>query len=134
MLPRWRSLVRRRRSPGPRADCDVPGVEGSSSWLLPRVGVRGIGALESVGSEGVAPRLEVESAEGGGAASLGSTGVDVCLLMEGLGEEEARSEGWDQGFWIRESRASEVYVRRGGVEGSGVVSLIVGVDGRLSSW
>ena len=97
---RGRSAVRRRRRPGPRPlDCAVPGVVGSSSWLLPRVGVRG----GCEGSEGVAVRWD-----GGGAASLGRTGVEVCLLMEGLGLGWSRFGGWDQGFWIRESRASEV--------------------------
>lgn len=90
-----------------------------------------MGVLDREGSEGVALRFALEvRLEGGGAASLGRTGVDVCLLIDGLGLEVLRWGGWDQGFCIRESSASEVYVRRGGVEGSGVLSLMTGVVGR----
>ena len=61
--------------------------------------MRGIGALERDGSEGVAPRFALSiELDGGGAASLGSTGVEVCLLIPGLGLEESRSEGWIHGF------------------------------------
>jgi len=71
----FRSEVRRRRSCGV-----VPGVVGISLCDFPRVGVRGGGA--SSGSE----RAAMDA--GGGAASEGRMGVDVCRSIGGAGAWE----------------------------------------------
>jgi hypothetical protein len=108
-----RSPVLRRRSP-------EPGVVGTSLDDLPRVGVRG-GA--SSGSEA--------DANGGGAASEGSTGVDVCRFSGGVRYWGSLPDV--HGFATSEDIMSAVAGRERGVVGSVGVTLMFGVTGRESS-
>jgi hypothetical protein len=115
-LALWtRSPVRRRRSP-------EAGVVGTSFVDFPRVGVLGGGRLVS--------EREIR---GPGAASDGRTGVDVWRFRGGV--RWVGSLGWDQGFATREEIMSAVAgrVRLEGVEGSSGVSVMFGVEGRVSS-